>query len=231
MAGRIGNASVDQLSCGSADNPSRIAALCAHWEQAHPEAGHHYWNSRSWSLLIWQPIYLSMLAVQLARRAPCLAKMGQSVSVGFVSGFCLPQHCPRKGVSQDLIRFAADELRHFIEQQLGEFNSVSAIHPKQGRLLAADCARAALLLTQRCQLLPNEQLRELEGLWMEALALSAGSSLIEVSIDDGRGRLALGRKVCCQHFRRADGEFCNTCPKLKQEERLCRLREAFALEC
>ncbi|WP_339488641.1 siderophore ferric iron reductase [Pseudomonas sp. EL_65y_Pfl2_R95] len=231
LQGRIGHAKQDQLSCGSAENALRIAALCAYWEQAQPEAGHHYWNSHSWSLLIWQPIYLSILAVQLARSAPCLARMGQSVSQGVVGGFCLPEHCPRKGAAQDLIRFASDELLQLIEQQLNEFNSVSAIHPKQGRLLAADCVRAALLMAQRHQSLANTQLCELEGQWMEALQLSAGSALIPVMLDDGQERLALERKVCCQYFRRTEGEYCNTCPKLKKEERLSRLREAFSLEC
>jgi hypothetical protein len=54
------------------------------------------------------------------------------------------------------------------------------------------------------------------------------SALLEVRLDDGRECLALGRNVCCQHFRRDDGEFCSTCPKLKPEERQRRLREELA---
>lgn len=231
LKGSIGHAKRDQLSCGSAENTTRIAALCAYWEMAHPEAGPHYWNSHSWSSLIWQPTYLSILAVQLTRSAPCLAKMGQSVKEGLVGGFCLPEHCPRKGATKDLMRFASDELLQFIEQQLNEFNTVSTIHPKQGRLLAADCARAALLMTQCHLSQTNDQLCELEEQWMEALGLSSGSALIPVMLDDGQEKLAVERKVCCQYFRRAEGEYCNTCPKLKKEERLCRLREAFTLEC
>jgi siderophore ferric iron reductase len=228
MAGRVGDAHDEQLVYGCESNPSRIAELHAHWVAAHPEAGPHYWSIRSWSLLIWQPIYLSFLAVHLARQAPCLAGMGQSVCDGLVGGFCLPQHCPRRGHQADLISFAAEQLHQFVDRQLNDFNSVCQIYPKLARLLAADCARAALLWVDRCQPLGNTRLRDLEGQWMEALALSPGSSLIEVHIDDGRQCLALGRKVCCQHFRRSDGEFCNTCPKLKQEERLQRLREEFA---
>jgi siderophore ferric iron reductase len=231
MDGRVGQACGEQLVYGGAQNPSRIAALHAHWMSAHPEAGPHYWSIRSWSLLIWQPIYLSVLAVHLARQAPCLASMGQSVSQGLVAGFCLPPHCPRQGNVADLIAYSADQLVRFIERQLIDFNSVCEIYPKLARLLAADCARAALLWADRCEPLAAGQLLEREGQWMEALALSPGSSLIEVHTDDGRQCLALGRKVCCQHFRRSDGEFCDTCPKLKQEERLKRLRAEFALQC
>jgi siderophore ferric iron reductase len=231
MGGRIGPASNDQLSCGSAGNALRIASLHAYWQQTHTEAGPHYWSTRSWTLLIWQPIYLSLLAVHIGRRAPCLAQMGQSMSDGFVGGFCLPEHCPRKGSEAELIRFAADQLRELIEQQLCEFNSVSTIYPKLARLLAADCVRAALLLVQRQQSLDNEQLRDWEGCWMEGLAVPGGSSLIDVRLEDGRECLALGRKACCQHFRRGDGDLCSTCPKLKQDERIRRLREELSSAC
>jgi siderophore ferric iron reductase len=229
MAGRVGEADGEQLVYGGAGNPSRIAALHAHWVAAHPEAGPHYWSVRSWSLVIWQPIYLSLLAVHLGRQAPCLAHMGQTVREGLVGGFCLPPHCPRRGREADLIRFAGEQLGEFVERQLSDFNSACQIYPKLARLLAADCARAALLWADRCEPLGNARLRDCEGLWMEALALSPGSSLIEVHTADGRECLALGRKVCCQHFRRADGDLCSTCPKLKQADRLRRLREEFAL--
>lgn len=231
MSGRVGAARSGQLVNGCATNPFRIAALHAHWASAHPEAGPHYWAIHTWSLVIWQPIYLSLLAVHLSHQVPSLANMGQTVSEGQVGGFCLPPHRPRQGRQADLIGFAAEQLGQFVDRQLGDFNSVCQIYPKMARLLAADCARAALLWVDRCQPMGNAQVRDLEGHWMEALTFSPGSSLIEVQTDDGRQRLALGRKVCCQHFRRADGDFCSTCPKLKQEERCRRLREALTFQC
>ena len=36
-------------------------------------------------------------------------------------------------------------------------------------------------------------------------------------------RLGLQRKACCQHFRRADGELCDSCPQLPLAERERRL--------
>ena len=228
MAGKVGDALTGQLICGGVDNPQRIATLHAYWVAAHPEAGAHYWSVRSWSLLIWQPVYLSFLSVHLVGQAPCLVRMGQTVNNGLVGGFCLPEHRPRRGDLGELIDFSSDQLRHFIEEQLSDFNKACQIYPKMARLLAADAARAALLWADRCKPMGNECLREVEEQWMQALALSPGSSLIAVHTDDGRECLALGRKMCCQHYRRIDGEYCNTCPKLKEQERMQRLRAEFA---
>lgn len=228
LRGRIGPPSPDQLQCASPGNPQRIAALHAHWQRAHPGAGRHYWTTRSWTLLIWQPIYLSLLAVHLRHRAPCLGQLGQSVCDGFVGGFSLPSHSPQRGEQQELIALAAGQIGDFVERQLDEFDRVASIHPKLARLFAVDCTRAALLLVQRRLGLTNSALRELEACWLQALAMPRSSALLEVRLDDGREYLALGRNACCQHFRREDGEFCSTCPKLKPAERQRRLREELA---
>lgn len=226
LTGEIGMAEEHHLSCGRPGNTSRVAALHRYWQQAHPEAGHHYWSARSWSLLIWQPIYLSLLAVHLGRRAPCLAQMGQSIVEGSVQGFRLPPHCPYAGNQRALIACASEQLHAFVETQLEEFNAVAIIYPKMARLLVADCVRAALLLAQRHDPVTDSALLEAERHWLDALALPGGSALVPLELDDGRHCLGMGRKVCCQHFRRTDGELCASCPKLASDERLKRLREA-----
>ncbi|WP_417778143.1 siderophore ferric iron reductase [Stutzerimonas xanthomarina] len=226
LNGEIGAAQDHQLICGSPDNAARVCALHRYWEQSHPEAGPHYWSARSWSLLIWQPIYFSLLAVHLGGRAPCLAHMGQSVIAGSVHGFRLPPHYPYGGDLRALIACASDQLQDFVETQLDEFNAVAVIYPKMARLLVADCVRAALLLAQRHEPVTDDVLLEAERHWLDALALPGGSALVPLELDDGRHCLAMGRKVCCQHFRRADGELCASCPKLARDERLKRLREA-----
>lgn len=228
---RVGRSAADELACGAAGNPARIAALHAHLQRSFPEAGAHYWTVRTWTLLIWQPIYLSLFGVHLAERAPCLDGMGQTVCDNMVYGFCLPEHCPRSAAQDALIDFAAEQLRALVERQWQEFDAVAGIHRKLARRLQADCVLGALLMVQRQQSLANERLHRLEQRWLDALGLRGDSALIEVRLSDGRERLALERKVCCQHFRRADGDFCSTCPKLKQEERLTRLRQELSLEC
>ena len=231
LAGAVGQPTRDQLVCGDADNPARLVALHGALHSRHQEAGPHYWGVRAWSLLIWQPIYLSLLAVHLAHRAPFLRHMGQSVSEGFVGGYRLPAHQPERGVLDELIRFAASEVSGFIERQLAEFNSVLNIYPKLARLLMVDCVRDALLLVQRQLGLDCTQLLGLEQRWLAALAQPTASGLISVRLDDGRECLALERRACCQHFRRLDGELCATCPKRKPGERLSCLRKEMAGPC
>lgn len=231
LQGRIGVPGADLLVCGSEGNDRRIAALYHYWQQAHPEAGAHYWTVRSWTYLVWQPIYLTLLGVHLAQRVPCLASLGQAVQGGVVSGFCLPEHCPQQAMEDQLIGLAASQLEQLLRRQHAEFCQVQNIHGKLAQRLAADYVLAALLLVQRQLTLDNQQLRALAARWLEVLGLRGGSDLLEVRLDDGRDCLALERKACCQHFRRCDGELCNTCPKLRRDERLLRLREELALAC
>jgi siderophore ferric iron reductase len=228
LEGEVGPAERHQLNCGRPGNTALVATLHSHWQQAYPEAGPHYWSARSWSLLIWQPIYLSVLAVYLCGRAPCLANMGQSMNEGSVHGFRLPAHCPYRGQPTSLIACASEQLTAFVEAQLAEFNAVTNIYPKMARLLVADCVRAALLLAQRNEPISDEALLEAERDWLGALGLPGGGALTVLDLDDGSTCLGMGRKVCCQHFRRADGELCDSCPKLDRNERLQRLR---ALAC
>lgn len=231
LEGHIALAQTHQLQCGKPGNQQRIAELQFFWQHAYPEAGRHYWSTRCWTLLIWQPIYLSLLAVHLTQSMPCLAQMAQTSHQGMVSGFTLPLHNPQRASEHTLITLAAEQLSALLERQLDEFNQVSTVYPKLARLLIADCARAALLLLQRQQNLDNTQLRHLEECWLSALGFSGRSPLIEIAGSDGRACLALGRNACCQHFRRADGIPCSGCPRLKPAERLERFQQELISQC
>ncbi|MCX5462595.1 MULTISPECIES: siderophore ferric iron reductase [Alcaligenes] len=225
LDGRIGVPGPDQLVCGTPGNARRLAALHEELRQHHPEAGKHYWAVRTWTLLIWQPIYLSLLAVHVAGLAPILTHLGQSVENAFVGGYSLPEHPPHQGDESTLIQLAGKEIRTVIEAQIAELNSAGErfIAPKLARLLAVDCVCAALLLVQQEQALDNESLRLLEQHWLKSLAQPPVSALLTLQLDDGRECLGLDRRACCLHFHRSDGEPCNSCPKLEQSERLKRM--------
>ncbi|AGA85242.1 siderophore ferric iron reductase [Stutzerimonas stutzeri] len=222
LDGRVGSPRPDELML---DRPQSLAALLAHWQAAHPAAGRHYWAARCWTLLVWQPIYLQVLAVQLDGQAPCLDGMAQGVEQGFVAGFCLPAHQPLRADSPRLLRHAGQQIRHFCEQAHAACGTLLGLHPKLAQRLAADCVMAALLHTLRTDGCGNLQLCRCADAWLDACAMRGASGLLAVQLEDGGTRLGLQRKACCQHFRRADGELCDSCPKLPLAERSRRLRE------
>ena len=80
--------------------------------------------------------------------------------------------------------------------------------------MQADCVLSALLAARA-----NEDkaavawAHEQAADWLDRLGI-AGHSGYLVYARAGRPVLALDRQVCCHHFRRHDGDYCSTCPKL-----------------
>ena len=126
LDGRVGAPRADELTL---EHPQSVARLLAHWRAACPEAGRHYWAARCWTLLVWQPIYLQVLAVRLAGQAPCLDGLAQGVEQGFVAGFCLPDHQPLQGEPQRLLRHAGAQIRGFCEQAQAVSGPLLGLHP------------------------------------------------------------------------------------------------------
>jgi len=222
LDGRVGSPRPDELML---DRPQPLADLLGHWQAAHPEAGRHYWAARCWTLLVWQPIYLQVMAVQLDDQSPELEGIAQGMQQGFVAGFCLPDHQLLRADAQHLLRHAGQQIRQFCAQAHAACGALLGLHPKLAQRLAADCVMAALLHTQRTDGCGNLQLCRRADAWLDACAMRGASGLLAVQLEDGGSRLGLQRKACCQHFRRADGELCDSCPKLPLAERTRRLRE------
>ena len=75
-----------------ADNAAAIRDLRDWWLERHPEAGPHYLALRCWGLLIWQPIYLGMIAAHRSAIAPDLGRLDQPVVNGFICGYSIGRH-------------------------------------------------------------------------------------------------------------------------------------------
>lgn len=219
LAGRVGAPDRDQLRCGDAQNPARLAALYDLLQRRYPEAGPHYWRVHSWNQLIWQPIYLSLIAVHLGHRAPVLPGMGQSLRDDLVSGYCLPAHRPLAGTPEQLIDFCAGQLKRLLAQQLDELGGLFNFSSKLAYLLVQDCLRGALLFVEQPLQPGHQRLRALERLWLNGLALDTGSGLLLQAQGNGEQVMAVQRRTCCQYFRRADGELCGNCPRLRPQQR------------
>lgn len=206
-----------------------VADLLASLQHTYPEAGPHYWGSRTWSLLLWQPVYLSVMSVHLAGCLPSLNGMAQSGKPCFVSGFTVPCTSIASGETASLIQQAGQTLQSMGGRFLQMVQSLVKLHPKMAGRLLADSVMAALLFVQRCDSrFDNQQVLQLANCWLGAVGQPDGSGLLSVSWDDQPARLMMDRKVCCQHFRRNDGELCSSCPKLKPQERVERLKREWA---
>ena len=75
-----------------ADNAAAIRDLRDWWLERHPEAGPHHLSLRCWGLLIWQPIYLGMIAAHRSAIAPDLGRLDQPVVNGFICGYSIGRH-------------------------------------------------------------------------------------------------------------------------------------------
>lgn len=210
------------------DNLLLLNALYRHWQQAHPEAGDPYWTVRSWTFLIWQPIYLTVIAVHGTHLLPVLKNMRQHLNQGVVAGFDMVSDSVRCGNEQVLLTMGADTLRELCSQLMEDFNHVSRIKPTNAWRLVADTVVSAVTLVD--QLKPdvtNDQISSLADEWLFAMGLKDQSALMPVPLTNGQEKLGLNRKTCCLYYLRHDGELCSTCPKVKMPERLKKLRKEF----
>ncbi|RKT13938.1 siderophore ferric iron reductase [Paraburkholderia sp. RAU2J] len=205
-------------------NRVALEALLSFWTTGYPEAGRAYWSLRCWGILIWQPIYLSVIGVHTAQRALLLDRFEQPIENGWTREVRLPDHVPEHGDPDALIDRAASEIAACCVQIFDELSSVVRLNAHAARCMQADCVLAALLALRPTH--PGWTHAHIEALgerWLRALALAGRGGFFVFARSDGASALALDRRTCCYHYRRRDGELCSTCPRLAQRERIVRL--------
>lgn len=219
-----------------ADPQASAARLVAALQSRYLEAGRAYWALRAWGLLVWQPVYASVIAAERAEGVLPLAGLTLDVDVAEadVTGFAV--------AGQRLVPCAAAERRHLAAQQLlpaadALLHAVQAcvpLHPKAARRLLADCVLAALLRLQRwagqagdaALHLSNRALIAAGADWLDLLGAGGESGYLAFNAGGHTPQLALDRRVCCLDDRRRGGSLCDTCPRLARAERLRRLQAA-----
>ncbi|WP_054514376.1 siderophore ferric iron reductase, partial [Achromobacter xylosoxidans] len=129
-----------------ADNAQAIARLRDVWGQRYPEAGPHYLALRCWGLLIWQPVYLSVIAAHRSAIVPDLSGMIQPVpDDGFIIGYTLERHEPLRGGLRHRMQAAAAQLRNICATFYRELTQVLRVSPRAAESMQADCVLYALL--------------------------------------------------------------------------------------
>ncbi|WP_347557665.1 siderophore ferric iron reductase [Robbsia sp. KACC 23696] len=208
----------------SDQNQACIAALVAHWSRAYPEAGRAYWSLRCWGILIWKPIYVSVIAVHRAHCLPSLAGFEQTFAEGWTHTARYPAHRPVQGIPTDLIEQAAADINRFCASALEALSRSIRINVRAAQGMQADCVLAALLAAQPASG-EGGATTEIEALcarWLAALHLDGRSGFFAYRGRDGIPTLEVDRQTCCYHFRRHDGVRCHTCPRLTLAERIAR---------
>lgn len=192
-----------------------LSQLYGYWRQQHPEAGQLYWLTRSWTMLSWQPIYLSLLSVYGIQAVPELRALSQTLHLeqGLVAGFSIANTPVYRGEKAMLIRNAANELWLLLSQLQQQFDQQTRLRPGLIKsLLADDLVACALRMQHLRDDLSHSELMEQIACWQNELKLLA-TPPTAFFVDKATQMLAFTRKSCCMHYRRNDGDYCANCRK------------------
>ncbi|MBX2858090.1 MAG: siderophore ferric iron reductase [Cellvibrionaceae bacterium] len=205
-----------------------LRALYQHWQQHAPEAGPAYWAARVWSLLIWQPVYVLLLAVHGCGHGLNLRGFYQYYHQGSVAGFSLqhPEQIPTAPTCEtQLIHSAAQQLQAHYQWLLAQCQGVFNLRRKLATRLTADTLLSGLIRLPVVQpARKNSELERLASQWLDALGWEGESALISIPLENALPALALNRKSCCFEYCRADGTRCSTCPKQPLQLRIQRIK-------
>ncbi|WP_447919693.1 siderophore ferric iron reductase [Achromobacter aegrifaciens] len=222
LDGRAGPPAAPGIRPG-ASNADAIARLRDWWRERHPEAGPHYLALRCWGLLIWQPVYLCVIAAHRSCIVPDLTRLSQPVANGFIAGYTIERHEPLRGGLDERLDVAATQLRAVGAMFYRELGETLRLNPRAAACMQADCVLSALLAARPgVSAADNAWAAEAAAHWLMRLGISGSSGYLTYQ----RGPLpaiAVDRQVCCHHFRRSDGDYCSTCPKLDIAERIARI--------
>lgn len=211
-------------------NQAVLQALYTQLREAFPEAGQPYWSVRCWTLLTWQPTYLSIIGVHGVGMLPPLSELRQKLGPGMVAGFCLPENAWQRGSVPALVESGGRSLRVLCDSLWSELNGITRLRRRSALRLMADSLLAAISRLGAIRPgIGQARMLELASLWLKAADLEGQSALMPVPLRNGSQPLALNRKGCCMHYRRRDGAVCASCPKQKLPVRVQRLQEE--LEC
>lgn len=202
-----------------------IERLHSDLSRQYPEAGARYWRSRGWGLLIWQPIYLAVIAAHKCQTILPLNQMGQSFSASGVPCGVLFKCCRvKQSPIDDCVQRMAEDLMVGCRSVYGCW-SVSGLTRKYADRVIADCVLSALLMVY-----PHlvEEVEVLGDLWLATMGLRGAAEFIRYKNISGEPRLALDKKNCCFRYLCHGRSPCDICPRQTMDERLKRLSQASA---
>lgn len=189
----------------------------------YPEAGARYWRSRGWGLLIWQPIYLAVIAAHRCQMILPLNEMGQDFPLSGIPSGVLFKRCQfKQGQISDCAQRMAEDLISGCRTVYSCWRMSADITRKNADRVVADCVLSALLMVYPKQV---DALEELGDLWLTTMGLQEAAGFICYKNMTGESRLALDKKNCCFRYLCHGRTPCDICPRQTMDERLKRLSQ------
>lgn len=215
-----------------ADNRQAIEALHLWVKQTYPAAPAAFWLARSWDLLCWQPIYLTLVLARDFQGIDDLQGLwfaappqewgfglSQPVKLPRIPISCLQRSGP-VGPDAALVGW----LKESIYLLYSQASQVFGIRASLAQRLAADNLATALLRQyhqsrQGCSpdFDPGPTVNQALQSWLRALDWPGQISLVATP----EGDLALRRQSCCLEYRLHGAAKCASCPLLSSPRPSC----------
>ena len=202
------------------DNKAFLEGLHERLAVSYPEAGQPFHAVRLWTNLMWQPAYLSVIAVHLHGALPAVTTLSQARQNLDVNGYRLAPGPQLEGSTDELIAKAGRDLRAMGDAVLAEINGVTKLKRTPALRLLADRMLGLMVRLKhfRPEIGVAEQYRCCE-LWQAAMGLEGHGGLETLDLPDGEQVAIMARKGCCLDYRAFPGRYCASCPKLDDYER------------
>lgn len=199
-----------------------MARLHNYLQRQYPEAGARYWRARAWGLLIWQPIYLAVIAAHRCQIILPLNDMGQRFPASGIPCGVLFRHSEfTQGQTHACVQQMAEDLMRGCSHLYG-LGCALGLTQKHAERVVADCVVSALLMVYPARV---DGLEALGRLWLTTMGLDGAAGFIHYQNTAGESRLALDKKNCCFRYLCHGRAPCDICPRQTLDRRLQRLRE------
>lgn len=204
-------------------NAVNIERLYRYLSLQYPEAGPRYWKTRGWGLLIWQPIYLAVIAAHKCQMVLPLNEMAQDFSLSAIpSGVLFKCYQFKRGQLSDCVQSMAVDLINGCRKLHSCWRVSANITRKNADRIIADCVLSALLLVYPTRV---DIVEEMGGFWLTSMGLLGAAGFIRYKNIAGESRLALDKKNCCFKYLCHGRNPCDVCPRQTMDERLKRLSQ------
>lgn len=207
------------------DNRAFLEMLHERLKVSYPDAGRPFYAVRLWTNLMWQPAYLSVIAVHLHGALPAVTTLAQARQNLDVNGYRLAPGPQREGSTEDLIDWAGRDLRAMGDSVLAEINAVTRLKRVPALRLLADRILGLMVRLKhfRPEISLAEQYRYCD-LWLSAMGLEGQGGLETLDLPDGQQVAIMARKGCCLDYLAFPERYCASCPRLSDDERRNRER-------